>query len=151
MKLIRTLSTLSAAALIFTLAACSEKDDKSVDMKKEPLMSQKADDKPKHSVKPKTAQQEKISPSKGMDKVTLTGTIVHKEMEGGFYAFIAENGDRYTLQKLDKKFHRNGLIVKVTGMPKPDLMTTTQYGTVMQVEDIEILDASRVIGNESSH
>jgi hypothetical protein len=41
--------------------------------------------------------------------------------------------------------------VKVTGMPMPDVMTITQYGTVLQVKSVEILDASRVIGNASSH
>ena len=139
MKFTRTLSTLSAVTLLFVLAGCSNEDDATVDVKEEPLMTEKAD------------EQKRLSASGEASEVTLTGTIVYKEMEGGFYAFIAENGDRYTLQKLDKKFHRNGLIVKVTGMPMPDLMTITQYGTVLKVDSVEILDASRVIGNASSH
>ena len=82
-------------------------------------------EKPQQAFVPKTAEQKRLSASGEASEVTLTGTIVYKEMEGGFYAFIAENGDRYTLQKLDKKFHRNGLIVKITGMPMPDLMIRT--------------------------
>ena len=151
MKFTRTLSTLSAVTLLFVLAGCSNEDDTTVDVKEEPLMPEKADEKPQQAFVPKTAEQKRLSASGEASEVTLTGTIVYKEMEGGFYAFIAENGDRYTLQKLDKKFHRNGLIVKITGMPMPDLMTITQYGTVLKVDSVEILDASRVIGNASSH
>lgn len=151
MQLTPKLSTLSAVVLVLALAGCSNEDDTSVDIKEDAYMTEKTDGKSKHSVVAKNAEQKNIDATGEHSKVTLKGTIVFKEMEGGFYAFISDNGERYTLQKLDKKFHRNGLIVKVTGMPKPDVMTITQYGTVMQVESVEILDASRVIGNKSSH
>ena len=151
MKFTRTISTLSAAALLLALAGCTDEDITPVDTPKEPLMTEKEDVKPQQALVAKTAEQKRLSASDEPAEATLTGTIVYKEMEGGFYAFIAEGGERYTLRKLDKKFHRNGLIVKITGMPMPDLMTITQYGTVLQVENVEILDASRVIGNASSH
>jgi len=78
------------------------------------------------------------------DEVTLTGSIVFKELEGGFYAFITESGDRYTLHNLEEQFQQNGLIAKVTGVPKPKMMTFTQFGTVLQVTNVEIVDSSKV-------
>jgi hypothetical protein len=78
------------------------------------------------------------------DEVTLTGSIIFKELEGGFYAFIAESGDRYTLHNLEEQFQQNGLIAKVTGVPKPKMMTFTQFGTVLQVTSVEIIDSSKV-------
>ncbi|MEC8375988.1 MAG: ribose-phosphate pyrophosphokinase [Pseudomonadota bacterium] len=78
------------------------------------------------------------------DEVTLTGSIIFKELEGGFYAFITESGDRFTLHNLDEQFQQNGLIAKVTGVPKPKMMTFTQFGTVLQVTSVEIIDSSKV-------
>ena len=78
------------------------------------------------------------------DEVILTGSIIFKELEGGFYAFIAESGDRYTLHNLEEQFQQNGLIAKVTGVPKPKMMTFTQFGTVLQVTSVEIIDSSKV-------
>ncbi len=150
MKFTRSLSIFTGLALLLTVSACSD-DEPNADIKKDMTMTEKDTKKPSNDLIAKTAEQKRLSASDAPSEVTLTGTIVYKEMEGGFYAFIAENGERYTLRKLDKKFHRNGLIVKVTGMPMPDVMTITQYGTVLQVKSVEILDASRVIGNASSH
>jgi len=150
MKFTRSLPIFTGLALLLTVSACSD-DEPNADIKKDMTMTEKAPKKPSNDLIAKTAEQKRLSASDEPTEVTLTGTIVYKEMEGGFYAFIAENGERYTLRKLDKKFHRNGLIVKVTGMPMPDVMTITQYGTVLQVKRVEILDATRVIGNASSH
>lgn len=78
------------------------------------------------------------------DEVILTGSIIFKELEGGFYALIAESGDKYTLHNLEEQFQQNGLIAKVTGVPKPKMMTFTQFGTVLQVTSVEIIDSSKV-------
>tara|TARA_B100001063_G_C16576748_1_gene458671 strand:+ start:169 stop:621 length:453 start_codon:yes stop_codon:yes gene_type:complete len=150
MKFTRSLPIFTGLALLLTVSACSD-DEPNADIKNDMTMTEKEPKKPSNDLIAKTAEQKRLSASDEPTEVTLTGTIVYKEMEGGFYAFIAEGGERYTLRKLDKKFHRNGLIVKVTGMPMPDVMTITQYGTVLQVKSVEILDASRVIGNASSH
>ena len=80
-------------------------------------------------------------------EVTMKGSIIYKDLEGGFYAFIAENGDRYTLHGLDETYQKNGLVVEVKGTPKPDMMTFTQFGTVLQVSSVKVLDTSKVIDN----
>lgn len=86
----------------------------------------------------------------GMEKSeTLRGTIVYKDMEGGFYALITKDGGRYTLHGLKDKFRQNGLIVEVTGKQKKDVMTITQFGTVFELESIKIIDDSMVRPREA--
>ena len=82
----------------------------------------------------------------GVDKsVTLKGSIIYKELEGGFFAFITENGDRFTLHGLDEEYHQNGLIVEIEGVTKPQMMTITHFGTVLEVLNVTVLDTSKVI------
>lgn len=86
-----------------------------------------------------------IKEEEAMEKSqTITGTIVYKDMEGGFYALTTKDGKHYSLQGLDKKYHQNGLVVKVTGQPMPDVMTITQFGTVFRVADVEIISDAMV-------
>ncbi len=139
-------------ALIFTsvlaLVACSEEEaNKDVTMvDKEKQMDTKAESMPKELVAEPVTQAEAIEENvKG--EVSMKGSIIYKDLEGGFYAFIAENGDRYTLHGLDETYQKNGLVVEVEGTPKPDMMTFTQFGTVLQVSSVKVLDTSKVIDN----
>ncbi len=92
-----------------------------------------------------------VGKAKEEKHVKLTGTIIYKDIEGGFYAFISDNGDRYTLHGLDEAFQQNGLIVEVEGVAAPDMMTFTQFGTVLKVSNVKVLDASRIIDNAQTH
>lgn len=139
-------------ALIFTsaltLVACSEEEaNKDITMvDKEKQMDTKAESMPKELVAEPVTQAEAVEENvKG--EVSMKGSIIYKDLEGGFYAFIAENGDRYTLHGLDETYQKNGLVVEVKGTPKPDLMTFTQFGTVLQVSSVKVLDTSKVIDN----
>lgn len=131
-----------------TLVACSEEEaNKDVTMvDKEKKMDIKAESMPKELVAEPVTQAEAVEENvKG--EVSMKGSIIYKDLEGGFYAFIAENGDRYTLHGLDETYQKNGLVVEVKGTPKPDLMTFTQFGTVLQVSSVKVLDTSKVIDN----
>ena len=139
-------------ALIFTsvltLVACSEEEaNKDVTMvDKEKQMDTKAESMPKELVAEPVTHAEAVEENvKG--EVSMKGSIIYKDLEGGFYAFIAENGDRYTLHGLDETYQKNGLVVEVKGTPKPDMMTFTQFGTVLQVSSVKVLDTSKVIDN----
>lgn len=139
-------------ALIITsalaLVACSqEESNKDVTMvDKEKQMESKTESMPKELVAEPVTQAEAVEDSvKG--EVSMKGSIIYKDLEGGFYAFIAENGDRYTLHGLDETYQKNGLVVEVEGTPKPDMMTFTQFGTVLQVSSVKVLDTSKVIDN----
>lgn len=74
----------------------------------------------------------------------LKGQILHQQMEGGFYGFIAENGDKYMPTGLQKKFRKNGLIVELKVELMPDTITTQQFGEVIKILEIKVLDSSKV-------
>ena len=133
---------------VLTLVACSEEEaNKDVTMvDKEKQMDTKAESMPKELVAEPVTQAEAIEENV-KDEVSMKGSIIYKDLEGGFYAFIAENGDRYTLHGLDETYQKNGLVVEVKGTPKPDMMTFTQFGTVLQVSSVKVLDTSKVIDN----
>lgn len=145
---ISSLCLITVATSALLLSGCNNKEengDATVADKKE--MQSNAE-----SAKPKVLEAEPVKQSAAIESsktqsVTLTGSIIYKELEGGFYAFIAENGDRYTLHGLDETYQKNGLIVEVNGVTKPDVMTFTQFGTVLQVNTIKVLDTSKVIDN----
>ena len=81
-----------------------------------------------------------------MDKtmLRLTGQIVFQTMEGGFYSFIAQDGSKYTPMRLPKIHHRNGLVVEIVAKPMPDMMTFMQFGEVIEIQEIKVLDDSKV-------
>ncbi|CAB9493431.1 ribose-phosphate pyrophosphokinase [Alteromonas macleodii] len=133
---------------VLTLVACSQEEaNKDINMvDKEKQMDTKVESMPKELVAEPVTQAEAIEENvKG--EVSMKGSIIYKDLEGGFYAFIAENGDRYTLHGLDETYQKNGLVVEVKGTPKPDMMTFTQFGTVLQVSSVKVLDTSKVIDN----
>ena len=137
---------------VLTLVACSQEEtNKDVTMvNKEKKMETKAESMPKELVAEPVTQAEAVEEN-AKGEVSMKGSIIYKDLEGGFYAFIAENGDRYTLHGLDETYQKNGLIVEIKGTPKPDLMTFTQFGTVLQVSSVKVLDTSKVIDNLQTH
>ena len=150
-------SSVKVIAALLNTAGCSGDDDsvKQADLEKQGTeMKDKsstvqANDKasmPKELVAEPVTQAEAVEDN-AKGEVTMKGSIIYKDLEGGFYAFIAENGDRYTLHGLDETYQKNGLIVEVKGTPKPDMMTFTQFGTVLQVSSVKVLDTSKVIDN----
>lgn len=101
---------------------------------------------------PEAVQAEPAQEDSSMEKTkTVTGTIVYKQLEGGFYALIGEDDARYTLQGLDKKYHQNGLVVKVTGTPMPDVMSITMFGTVFKVDSVEVISDAMVKPENPTH
>ncbi len=153
----KTLCLVAVVAALLNTAGCSGDNDsvKQADLEKqgtemkEESSTVQANDKssmPKELIAEPVTQAEAIEDNtKG--EMTMKGSIIYKDLEGGFYAFIAENGDRYTLHGLDETYQKNGLVVEVKGTPKPDMMTFTQFGTVLQVSSVKVLDTSKVIDN----
>ena len=83
---------------------------------------------------------------KGMQSVTkqMTGTIVYKNLEGGFYGFISDDGSHYTLRNLAPEYKQNGLKISVKGQVLTDIMTITQFGDVFEVSTVKVVDRSGV-------
>ena len=74
--------------------------------------------------------------------LTLKGQVLFQEFEGGFFGFIDENGNKYTPIGIEKKHLRHGLVIELSGRVIPDMITTTQFGEAIKVENVSIIDES---------
>jgi len=141
--------TLLILAAALSISACTEEDKKveSTMYEKEDAKTDKikAQENAPTELKAEPMTQAEAKEVSVHDSVTLKGSIIYKELEGGFFAFITESGDRYTLHGLDEDYHQNGLIVEIEGVTKPEMMTITQFGTVLEVLNVKVLDTSKVI------
>ncbi|WP_334061593.1 ribose-phosphate pyrophosphokinase [Alteromonas genovensis] len=151
---IRTYKTKAPYTLLILAAALSISACKEEDKKEESTMYEKEDAKTEKmkaqenaptELKAEPMTQAEAKEVSVNDSVTLKGSIIYKELEGGFFAFITESGDRFTLHGLDEDYHQNGLIVEIEGVTKPEMMTITQFGTVLEVLNVKVLDTSKVI------
>ncbi|MDB2330338.1 ribose-phosphate pyrophosphokinase [Alteromonas sp.] len=142
MQLRQILIPFTLCAVLLSLSACSDEQE----MKPTSLDEQNTPALPTLDSETEKAMVEQKTENADMDESTvLTGMIVYKELEGGFFAFIADNGDRFTLHGLSDAYKKNGLIVEITGNAKPDMMTITQFGTVFEIQEVTVIDASKVI------
>ena len=57
--------------------------------------------------------------------LVLEGQVLFQQMEGGFFGFIDENGNKYTPVGMDKANLRHGLVIRLTGQILPNIITTT--------------------------
>ena len=89
------------------------------------------------------------APTTNQASAVYTGTIVYKTFEGGFFAFISTDNKRYTLRHLPKAYRLDGLIVEITGSVNKDIITTTQFGDLLEVDAVKVLDDSHARPPES--
>lgn len=80
--------------------------------------------------------------SQHVKHVTYTGTIVYKNLEGGFFALHTHKGQKYTLKGLQSAYRRDGLIAEVSGVVDESAITFTQYGKLLVVKSVVIIDES---------
>ena len=78
--------------------------------------------------------------SKGeIDGAWYTGTLKFYNLEGGFYGFHGENGERFLPLGLDSKLQQNGAQVKIYGYVEKGVMTIQQWGEPFKVLKAELL------------
>jgi hypothetical protein len=66
----------------------------------------------------------------------ITGTVVYKNLEGGFFAIDSDDGKKYDPISLPQNYRRDGLKVKVTARLKPDAVSFHMYGPIIEVISI---------------
>ncbi|KQC04588.1 MAG: hypothetical protein APR53_09805 [Methanoculleus sp. SDB] len=66
----------------------------------------------------------------------VTGTVVHVDIEGGFYGIIGVDGTKYLPLNLDPAFAVDGMRVRFTYVPE-DLATIQMWGAPITVTWIE--------------
>lgn len=77
-------------------------------------------------------------------QMMVTGQILYQNFEGGFYGFIATNGDKYMPSGLKSEHRKNGLIVEMKVELITDRVTTQQFGKLVKVLEVKVLDATKV-------
>lgn len=100
----------------------------------------------------KDANTTKTEPPEQMttnDKL-YTGTIIYKQLEGGFFALITNDNQRFTLRHLPAEFRLDGLIVEIQGSVNKDIVTFTQFGEPLDVSSVTVLDDSHARPPEAS-
>lgn len=75
-------------------------------------------------------------------EVEMMGEIVFKGLEGGFYAFYADNGKHYMPLNLQEEHKRLGLKVKIRALLKPEVRTIQMHGTPIEIIHLEIVDTN---------
>ena len=76
--------------------------------------------------------------------LTIRGTIVFKPQEGGFFGFDADDGKKYFPNGLKEKYRRHGLVVELSGEINMQMVTYQQYGPVLMVKSVKVIDQSKV-------
>jgi hypothetical protein len=80
------------------------------------------------------------APPSESDSVTsavfqIEGTVIYKELEGGFFALESADGGKYNPVNLPEEFRENGLKVSVSARPYEG-MSMHMYGTLIEIVDI---------------
>jgi hypothetical protein len=71
------------------------------------------------------------------DTVDLQGTVVKKDLEGGFFAIESDDGRVYDPINLPDRFKKHGLRVNVTAKLRDDMGSIHMVGDIIEIIDIE--------------
>ena len=85
---------------------------------------------------PGQAQSDESPAKPPSDTFQISGTVVYKDIEGGFFAIDAEDGSKYDPINLPEAFRKDGLKVKATVRLEPEVMSAHMYGSVINILDI---------------
>ncbi len=75
-------------------------------------------------------------PSPATRYIKSYGTIVHLQIEGGFYGIIAANGSRYNPVNMPDSLTRDSLPVYFEGEIQKDVATIQIWGEVIELSEI---------------
>ena len=67
----------------------------------------------------------------------IQGIIVHKDLEGGFYAIEGDDGRVYDPIDLPEQFKKDGLKVKIKAKLRNDVGSIHMVGDIIEIVDID--------------
>ena len=140
----KVISTLSIFLISTTLVACDTQSDEHKQTMEKELA------KPAPSAQNKVSELNIVNDMQEVsvnstNEVVLKGQVLFQEMEGGFFGFIDENGKKYTPMGMNKANLRHGLVIELSGTLMPNMITTTQFGEVIKVNKVIVLDDSKAL------
>lgn len=71
------------------------------------------------------------------DTIVLRGTVVKKDLEGGFFAIESDDGQVYDPINLPEHFKKDGLKVKVNAKLRNDMGSIHMVGDIIEIVDID--------------
>lgn len=72
------------------------------------------------------------------DRIAISGTIVFRNLEGGFYVIEGDDGRIYAPINLEDSFKRDGLKVNVVANLKPDMGSIHMVGDIVEIVKISV-------------
>ena len=127
----KTFTTLVILSCVAALIGCKDDSDATEDIQKtEPNVSESNGSEPNDSP---SLEIPTIPPG---DTFELQGTVVYKNIEGGFFAIESDDGSKYDPINLPESFRRDGLEVKVSARFKKEAMSFHMYGAIIEVVNI---------------
>jgi len=70
------------------------------------------------------------------DQIDISGTVVYKELEGGFFAIEGDGGKIYDPINLPDAFKKDGLKVNVNAKLRNDMGSIHMVGDIIEIVDI---------------
>jgi hypothetical protein len=75
------------------------------------------------------------------DLVYALGTVQYVNLEGGFYGIVVDKGSYGTVDffplNLDEQYQVNNTMIRFTGIPQKDLVTTVQWGIPIRITSVQ--------------
>jgi hypothetical protein len=127
-QIITALLILTCAVALIGCKDDSDSSKKTPDT--EPNVSEPSASEPNESP---PAESPTVSPANTFE---IQGTVVYKNMEGGFFAIDSDDGSKYDPINLPESFRKDGLKVKVTARRRIDAMSLHMYGAIIEVVNI---------------
>ena len=75
----------------------------------------------------------------GISMIATTGTVVHQEIEGGFFGIVADDSTKYDPIEIAPAFQKDGLRVKFSARPANNGMSTHMWGVRVELTGIAVL------------
>lgn len=70
------------------------------------------------------------------DQIDISGTVVYKDLEGGFFAIEGDGGKIYDPINLPDAFKKDGLKVNVNAKLRNDMGSIHMVGDIIEIVDI---------------
>ena len=67
------------------------------------------------------------------DTITVTGTIKHLDLDGGFHGIVGDDGQNYNPVELNREFQMDGLKVTFQAQILTDRVKTNRWGTPVKI------------------
>ncbi|WP_157209629.1 hypothetical protein [Methanosalsum zhilinae] len=68
-----------------------------------------------------------------IEVISANGTVIHVDLEGGFYGIVTDKGDRYYPLNMDEIYAENGMDITFVGKVKEDTVTAQMWGTPVEI------------------